>query len=210
MELKATEERELIIALSKRIVEQTDPDEMEIFDELIEDYFFDPTPPDMSDRARNDALGFGAGKLMIATTPAAAAVARVVWPFILQVFTEIIKDLDPEQVYRQVRERLSRESRNADDAQKDNANAEAEEPSVGMDQGEVTGIDTSDEPVENVQSSSDNMLLTLAQLRGLRQIASSEARRYGMDDAQAESMVNATLVALLLGPDLVEEDLKPG
>jgi hypothetical protein len=211
MEREVIEERELIIALSKRIVEQTDRNEIEIFDELIEDYFFDPTPPNLSNSGGNNALGFGEGALMIASTPAAAAVAKVALVFIGQVIVEATKDLDPGEVYRYLRTMLSRESGNASEAPADNANAEVEEPSVGMEQeqGEVTDIDKSDEPVENIQSDSNNLPLTTTQLRALRQITTSEAKRYGMDDTQATAMVNATLVALMLGSDLVEEDLQP-
>jgi hypothetical protein len=85
--------RELIADVSKRIVSQVAPEELDLFDELMEEYFEDPTPPDLSDSDDDEALGFGLGEALVAATPAAAAVVSGVVGYILK---EVLKTVQKE------------------------------------------------------------------------------------------------------------------
>lgn len=98
MAVATPDDRELITALSRQIVDEIAPEEAELFDELIGGYFADSTPPDLSTAAADDPLGFGLGDLMIAVTPAAAAVAAAAIPFIVGVVTQAASDAGAEQV----------------------------------------------------------------------------------------------------------------
>ena len=65
--------RLLIAEVSKEIVAEIAPEELELFDELISGYFDDPTPPAKGARKGDKALAFGLENMVIAATPAVAA-----------------------------------------------------------------------------------------------------------------------------------------
>ena len=75
---ETTEGRKFIQDVSKSIVVQIAPEELDLFDELVEEYFQDPTPPDPTTAATDDPLGFGLGEALVAVTPAAMAVVNIV------------------------------------------------------------------------------------------------------------------------------------
>lgn len=81
----SVDERELITELSKDIVSQVAPEELDLFDELIQEYFDDPTPPDLTTDNSDDPLGFGLGEVMVAATPAIAAAISAGITFLLTV-----------------------------------------------------------------------------------------------------------------------------
>ena len=80
--------RELIRELSKDIVSQVAPEEMDLFDELLEQYLENPEPPPQVPLTEDDPLGSGLTEIMIVATPAAAAMANVVLGYLLG---EVIK-----------------------------------------------------------------------------------------------------------------------
>ena len=73
--------------LSKQLVSQFAPEELEIFDELYSEYRKDPTPPQAGQGA-DDTLGSGLGEVIVAVTPAASAMATAVVSFVL---SEVLK-----------------------------------------------------------------------------------------------------------------------
>lgn len=79
--------RKLIQELSKNIVVEIAPEEMDLFDELVAEYFHDPTPPDLTAKPKDDPLGFGLGEVLIAVTPAATAMVNAV---LNHLFTESV------------------------------------------------------------------------------------------------------------------------
>lgn len=85
--------REFITELAKSIITEVEPAELPLFDELILEYFADPTPPDLSVQMSDDPAGSGLGEIMVAVTPAAAAIASAVLTYIL---TEVIKTFQEE------------------------------------------------------------------------------------------------------------------
>jgi hypothetical protein len=90
---ETTDGRQLITDLSKQMVTQVAPEELDLFDELIEEYFDDPSPPDLSESDDDDALGFGLNEVVVAITPAAAAAASSAVGYIL---TEVLKSAQEE------------------------------------------------------------------------------------------------------------------
>ena len=90
---EAREGRQLITDLSKQMVTQVAPEELDLFDELIEEYFDDPSPPDLSESDDDDALGFGLNGVVVAITPAAAAAASSVIGYIV---SEVLKAAQEE------------------------------------------------------------------------------------------------------------------
>lgn len=98
----STDEQQMIAELSKDLVTRVAPEELDIFDDLLQDYFENPQPPDRTAKAGDDALGFGLGEVMIAMTPVAAAVATAALNFLLQAVLKAAQD----ETVAQVRSRL--------------------------------------------------------------------------------------------------------
>jgi hypothetical protein len=90
---ETTEGRKFIQEISQSLVTQVAPEELELFDELMEEYFQDPTPPDLSTTTNDDPLGFGLAETLVAVTPAAAAVVSGMLTYLL---TEVIKATQEE------------------------------------------------------------------------------------------------------------------
>lgn len=78
------EKQTLITEISKEIVAEIAPEEMELFDDLIADYFDHPTPPVHAARQGDDPLAFGLETLVIAVTPAVAAAISGVIAYLWQ------------------------------------------------------------------------------------------------------------------------------
>ena len=83
---------EVIQELSKQLVSQFAPEELEIFDELYGDYQKHPNEP-ASERGMDDPLGSGLGEILVVITPAATAMATAVVSFILN---EVLKAAEGE------------------------------------------------------------------------------------------------------------------
>jgi hypothetical protein len=83
---QSSEGREFFKGLSKQLVEQIAPEELEIFDELYEETLENSGQPAAS--GSDDALGFGITGLMVAATPVVTTVVGAVIPFLA---TEVIK-----------------------------------------------------------------------------------------------------------------------
>lgn len=104
MIIDSTDERKLIAELSKEIVSQIAPEELELFDELMQEYFDNPVPPDLTVDDSDDALGFGLSEVMVAITPAAAAVTIAALGFIVSTVQQFAKDQSAELPARGLRQ----------------------------------------------------------------------------------------------------------
>ena len=88
------EGRELVTRVSQDLVSQVAPEELDLFDELIADYYANPSPPSRS--GSDDPLAFGLeGMLVAATTPAAAAMVTTAISYIA---TEVLKVTQEESI----------------------------------------------------------------------------------------------------------------
>lgn len=70
--------RELIHEISKDVVSQVAPEEVDIFEELFRQYFERPEPPSQSHLIEDDPLGSGLAEVISIATPAAAAMTSAV------------------------------------------------------------------------------------------------------------------------------------
>ena len=100
---ESSEGHKLIQEFSKEIVEEVAPEEMDLFDELVTEYFRDPTPPDDVQNPKDDPLGFGIEETLIAVTPAAAAVVNIVINYLLTEFIKIGESERTEAVKQKIK-----------------------------------------------------------------------------------------------------------
>jgi len=98
------EGRKLIWELSKGIVVEIAPEEMDLFDELVMEYFQDPTPPDLSAKPKDDPLGFGLGEVLIATTPAVAAMVDGVLNYLINEIVKAAQGESAELIKRKIKD----------------------------------------------------------------------------------------------------------
>jgi hypothetical protein len=89
---ETAEDRVLIMELSKEVIAEVAPEELDLFDQLVEEYYDDPTPPDLAAQADDDALGFGLGGVLAASTPAATAMATAVLGLAVQMVVQAFQD----------------------------------------------------------------------------------------------------------------------
>ena len=99
-----SEYRDLVVDLSKELIASTEPDEVDMFDDLAVEYFQDPTPPDISASGSDDALGFGLNELMVAASPAALAMVSVVMNYVVKVALDTFKDEGTALIKQKVKE----------------------------------------------------------------------------------------------------------
>ena len=85
--------REFITQISRQLVTEVAPEELDLFDELMAEYFDDPAPPVPADSPDDDPLGFGLSEILVVVTPAAGAVVSTVLSYIL---AEVIKTTQEE------------------------------------------------------------------------------------------------------------------
>ncbi|MBI5951724.1 MAG: hypothetical protein HY865_08705 [Chloroflexi bacterium] len=85
------EGRELIEALSRQLVEQIAPEEMEVFDDLYQEAAANSFQP-AKKKGEDDALGFGVAEIMIAVTPVAGTVISAVISFLASEVLKVTKD----------------------------------------------------------------------------------------------------------------------
>jgi hypothetical protein len=102
MWVQTPEGDEVVRELSKQLVEQFAPEELEMFDELYEEYQKHPTPPAVGPRA-DDPLGSGLGELIVAVTPAASAMATAVVTFVLSEVLKAAQDESSEKIKARVK-----------------------------------------------------------------------------------------------------------
>jgi hypothetical protein len=83
-----SEGRQVLTEISKNLIVNIAPEELEIADELLEEYF--DNPPE--EQANEDPLGFGV-EIMVAATPVIAMALQAVFNFLVE---EVIKSAKTE------------------------------------------------------------------------------------------------------------------
>lgn len=105
MTANADAEHTLITTLSQKLVEQVAPEELDLFDELLDDYFQNPNPPTPGHATPEAPLGSGLSSIMVAVTPAAAAISTATVRFIEKTL-QTGQSADPASVSRELQARL--------------------------------------------------------------------------------------------------------
>ena len=101
---ETVEGRKLVQEISKTIVDQVAPEEVDLFEELAEEYFENPSPPDSSSTAKDDPLGFGLNEALIAVTPAALAMVNGVLTYLTTDVIKVAQEETMEAVRLKIRE----------------------------------------------------------------------------------------------------------
>jgi len=97
------EGRKLVQEFSRDIVVVVAPEEIDLFDELVMEYFQDRTPPDLSAKPKDDPLGFGLGEVLIAATPAVAAMVDVVLNYLVNEIVKAAQGESAELIKRKIK-----------------------------------------------------------------------------------------------------------
>jgi len=113
------EGRKLIQEISKGIVIEVAPEEMDLFDELVMEYFQDPTPPDLSAKPKDDPLGFGLGEVLVAATPAVAAMVNAVLNHLMTESLNAAKEESAEVVKKNIKMLFNPQKKDEKPAKKD-------------------------------------------------------------------------------------------
>jgi hypothetical protein len=96
---ETTEGREFISEVSKDIVAKVAPEELDLFDELMGEYFENPTPPSPSNTKSDKELGFGVAEVLLPPiTVVAAAVVKEVLNYISTKMAKVLQDKGPEAI----------------------------------------------------------------------------------------------------------------
>ncbi|NDJ55170.1 MAG: hypothetical protein GYB68_19030 [Chloroflexi bacterium] len=90
--------RDLLNDLNRDLVAEMAPEELDMFGELMSEYYADPSPPNPDEQAADDPLGFGLGETIIAVTPASAAVLTAVIHLIMQISQHMAFDEVSDQL----------------------------------------------------------------------------------------------------------------
>ena len=103
--------RELIEEISKNVVVEVAPEEEDMFDELMGEYFQNPTPPDLSAKPKDDPLAFGVNEMLFAITPAVAAMVDAVLNHVATEFIKAAKGESKESIKKIVKKLFSNDSK---------------------------------------------------------------------------------------------------
>jgi hypothetical protein len=101
------EGRELIMEVSKCVVAEVDPEELPLFDELMESYLADPHS---SGTDSDDQLGFGLGEFVSMVTPAAGAAVSAVLTYILNEVIKTTQEEGAKAITKRIKDWLSSET----------------------------------------------------------------------------------------------------
>ena len=71
--------QDFIKALTKKVVTKVAAEELPLFDELVQEYLDDPTPPNFDTITNDDPLGIGLGEFVVAVTPAVMAAIQALF-----------------------------------------------------------------------------------------------------------------------------------
>jgi len=181
--------RTLIADFSRAVVLETAPEELDLFDELIEDYFSSPLPARPSPGEgpggeADDPLGFGLSETIAAVTPAAAAMASAVLGYLL---TETVKATQEESaaaLKKKIKALFNPETQPG--GKSEPAKQEANLPLP------VIGAPAGPKPDE------DPAPLTVEQLQQVKRLARKQAVQFGLEPDLADKMAIALVGALAL------------
>ena len=88
-------ERQFILTLSQAIIAAIVAEELPIFQDLAEEYFEDPTPPELSQELSDDPLASGLAEFLVPATPAAVAMVSTALDYIQHAAISLGNTSDP-------------------------------------------------------------------------------------------------------------------
>ena len=176
--LSQTDERAIVEALARVVVEDAAPEERPLFGPMTEAYY-DPRRGTPSGSKSDEMLGFGvdAAAAVVLVTPVALEVAKNVLGYVVGELQTAFKDEAKPMIQALVKRVLRRSPKPEDDK----AAAEPREPAAAP----------AAEPAAAPQ-------LTQAQLDELRKVALSTAERMGLREPKASVLADAIVGAMVL------------
>lgn len=99
-------DKDFINELSKKLVVEFAPEEIDMFDELAKEYYENPGPPDKSNQA-DDPLGLGLDLALSVVTPVALTMATAVLNFVMKSTLDAVKNETSERIQGQVKRLFS-------------------------------------------------------------------------------------------------------
>ena len=102
MTVTTTENQQLVYTISKDIVEQIAPEELEVFDELLEEYFAHPLAANS-----DDPLAFGSD-ILVAVTPFVAIAIQITVQFLTEDVFNALKKEGQEAIVKKVKSLFSK------------------------------------------------------------------------------------------------------
>jgi hypothetical protein len=103
----SADEQALVAELSRELVSEVAPEELDLFDDLAGEYLANPNPPHATRGPGDDALGFGMGEALSAVTPAAMAALSVMIPLVTNMALDLFKSEGADFIRQMVKEKLS-------------------------------------------------------------------------------------------------------
>ena len=176
--------RTLIADFSRAVVLETAPEELDLFDELIEDYFSSPLPARPSPGEgpggeADDPLGFGLSETIAAVTPAAAAMASAVLGYLLTETVKATREESAAALKKKIKALFNPERQPG--GKPEPAKPEANLP-----------LPAGPKPDE------DPAPLTVEQLQQVKRLARKQAVQFGLEPDLADKMAIALVGALAL------------
>lgn len=116
---ETAEGRKYIQEISKSIVIQIAPEEMDLFENLVAEYFQDPTPPDLSPSSKDEPLSFGLGETLVAVAPAAAAMVSAVLKYLMNELVKTTQEESAEAIKKKIKALFNPEAKDKGRAKKE-------------------------------------------------------------------------------------------
>jgi hypothetical protein len=170
MRVETAEERNVITHLSKDIVAEVAPEELELFDELMEEHFANPEASSTPTHSEDDALAFGLESAMTVLTPVVAAVVSAVVKYVVDEVLKATKD-ESSSFIREKVERLF---------------------------GLITAKKSPEAAPAPGQPASASISLSPDELARVRQLALEQSLACGLNSSQAERIADSVIVRLVL------------
>lgn len=99
--------RKDVEGFARHVVNEVSPNELPLFEDLIDEYFENRTPPSISSGDEDDPLAFGPGISMAMVTPAAVAMVSAVLSFIATEVLKVVKAELGEKIQEKTKEVLN-------------------------------------------------------------------------------------------------------
>jgi hypothetical protein len=183
-----TEDRKYIEDISKSIILEVAPEEFDLFDELAEEYYQHPSPPNLSASQKADPLAFGLGGLLVPATPAVLAMVSAVLTYLATEFIDVAKKEGADVVRQKTKELFTRVFTWKENEQKTSTEKEVHASEGKPTYGEVVG-----ETKKEAQQP-----LTKEQLNEIFKLAIKVAKEFGMESKEARTMAKALIGAAAL------------
>ena len=163
------EGRQVVDEISKGLVMQIAPEEIDLFDDLAEDYYSQPAHENSPPAGADDALGFGAQEMVIALTPAVIGMVKTVLDYVLSESLDTIKGESASWVQARIQSLFK----------------------------PAPETQAADEAKESTPASS-GLILSKDSLVQIQALAKKQARSYGIPPKEAQQMADALIGRLAL------------